>query len=195
MRAAAILAGLLLLTAGCIGMGDDSDESESQEVSPDSNSDGAAGDAPGDNSTDHGHEAKPEKHYDNRTGEVEQTNGLFFTRGDPSNETIEVPDTAQNLHINLTAEDGEINGEIFGPDCEDTSGTIGSDCSEDLDTYNNSQEANEGDGGEASWSTDSPNGGNWTVKLYKGDPGTAPVSYTLEFYYVDEHKPAADHHN
>lgn len=192
MRAAALLTGLLLLTAGCLGMGG----GESDDASAPSSSDLPESNDPTDPASgNHTHEPKPEPHYVNRTGEVDGTNVVVGASG-PANETVAIPATSRVLVINLTAEDGELNGEIYPPDCEDESpNTIGAQCSHDLNTYNSSQDQYTADGGSASWSTEDVSGGNWTVELYKADPGNQAVPYTLTFYYVDLHAPTPGHHS
>lgn len=193
MRAAAVLLGLVLLTAGCLGMGGDDPE---DEAGPSSD-----GSAPGTNAStgsdasgaNHSHEPAPEPHWDNRTGEVDSRRPLIAD-GTNASEEFTLPDTAIKLIVNLTAESGEIDGEIYPPDCSEEGGSPGEDCSHDLNTYNGSQAPQMADGGSASWTTQDPEGGNWTIRLYNENTQGDSIPYELTIYFVDEHEPAGDHH-
>jgi len=191
-----MIAAVLLLTTGCIGMGgddvgDDSGDNLDKETNGPNDQTNST-----DAADDHEHEPEPEPHTEERTGEVEQTNLVVGTSGAPANETFEIPEKAGPLVFNLSVDSGEINGEIFPPDCEDNSpNQQGAECSEDLDTYNSTEGQSAGDGGEATWETESPQAGNWTVELYKADPGSSSVPYTLTAFYIDVHGPSGDHHS
>lgn len=195
MRPWIVLMGLLLVTAGCIGGGDEADDATTPSDAP--NAQDPTTDA-GSNATadgDHEHEAAPEPHWDNRTGEVQGTNAVFVTAG-VSNETIEIPDTATDMRVRLQAESGELNARLYPPGCESSGDPTAPppECSHDMSTYNSTEETFTPDGGVATWSGDAPDGGNWTLAMNKADPGQSPVPYTITFFYIDVHEPAPGHH-
>lgn len=196
MRAVTILMALVLAAAGCLGVGGDSDDNSADGVdSVDANDtqDDGSTDGTGDDSGEHGHEAQPEPHYDNRTGEVPSRTPLIADNTNATEE-LSLPGTALNLYINLSSESGEIDGEIYPPGCAEQDEERGESCSEDLNTYNGSEAPQMADGGSASWNTQSPNEGNWTVRLFNENTQGDSIPYTLNFYYRDEHEPAPGHH-
>lgn len=190
MRAAALLMGVLMLTAGCIGMGGDDSETSANGGTVDANTSST----PATQDANHSHDPAPEPHWDNRTGEISGTNAVFLSNG-IGNETIEIPDTSKTFEVTLTAEDGELDGELYPPECEEDDNTHGEDCSHSIDTFNGTQGQTAKDGGTATFSTEDPDAGNWTLRLFKSDPGNNDVPYTITFFYVDAHQPAADHHS
>lgn len=198
MRAAALLMGLLLVTAGCLGFGgDDGEDAGTDDTNdttvPDSGSDTTTG-GNQTGSGDHEHEPEPEPHWDNRTGEVTGTNLLVESQGEAVVEEIELPETATEFAVNLTAEDGEIDGELYPPGCEESDDEPGEDCSQSIDTYESDQERAQPDGGSATWETSSPDPGTWTLRMWKADGGNNAVPYTVAFFYVDQHEPEPGHH-
>jgi len=196
MRAAALLLGVLMLTAGCLGMGGDDDAGNETDVPDDS--DGTSGDQAEGNQTDgtgdHGHDPEPEAHWDNRTGEVTGTNLIVESQGEAVVEEIELPETAIEFSVNLTGEEGEIKGELYPPDCEESDDEPGEDCSTSMNTYQDETEQAQPDGGSATYETQDPDAGTWTLRLWKADGGDSAVPYNLAFLYVDEHEPGPDHH-
>lgn len=197
MRAAVLLMGLLLATAGCLGIGGDSSDDASSETG-ETQAGGDAGANGTDNATggtqEHDHEPEPEPHWDNRTGEVPGP-GLVVGSVDVEEENLSVPDTAKTLEVTLQAESGEIRAELYPPDCEESGGGFGESCSETMDTFNDTAGRFAADGGQSSFSTPRPSPGNWSLVMAKGDPGPASVPYTVTFFYVDEHEPEAGHHS
>lgn len=202
MRAAALLMGLLLLTAGCLGMGEDDPEGTEDEGAPD------AGDEPedqqpsedengdsDDQTGDHEHEAQPEAHWDNRTGEVAGTNLVVESQGEAAVEEIELPNTTTAFAFNLTAEEGELDIELYPPGCEESDDEPGEDCSESFATHDSQAEMLQPDGGSAEWSTESPDTGTWTLRMWKADAGQTAVPYSVSFFYIDQHEPTPGHHS
>lgn len=190
MRAAALLTALMLLSAGCIGMGGDDADSDAETASTDAPGSSSATNATGATNDSHAHEAKPEPHFDNRTGETSSTKigipgGASGYQGAPSTENLTVPAKSSVLRINLTADSSEIDAEIYGPDCERSPNQFGNSCSQSLRTSED----------QSSFSTNDPAEGNWSVDLHTGETGSSSASYTLTFYYVDAHKPSGDHHS
>lgn len=199
MRAWIVLMGLLLVTAGCIGTnGDDAPEAStnaSEDPAGDGPTSGSGTDGTDASGGTHTHEAQPEPHWDNRTGEVDGTNAVVVAAG-VTNETIEIPENTTEMRVRLQAESGELDGRLYPPGCEASSDPTAppSDCSHDMRTYNSTEETLMPDGGVATWAGDDAERGNWTLAMHKADPGQTPVPYELTFFYVDVHKPAPDHH-
>lgn len=198
MRLVALLMALLMLTAGCLGFGGDDADSDANDQLPDG--DGDTNDTSEDNQNastsegdDHEHEPEPEAHWDNRTGEVEGTNLVVQSDG-MAEEQIELPETTSTFEVNLTAEEGELDAELYPPECEEQDDEPGEDCSHSLSTYESGTETTQPDGGTATWSTEGPDPGTWTLRMWKADAGSSSVPYTLSFFYVDEHEPGPDHH-
>jgi hypothetical protein len=191
MRAAALLMAVLMLTAGCLGMGGDEADDSSSDADAD-DADGSQDDGNDDASTtndstdssgDHSHQAQPEKHWDNKTGEVDSTN-VVVDEGEPAEETTEVPAEANEFSVTLSSEGNtSIRGEVYPPDCDEQGDDPGEDCSHTLD----------GDG--TTYSTTDPADGSWTIRLWKAEPGTDSVPYTLEIWYLEEHEPGPGHHS
>lgn len=203
MRAAALLMAVLVLTTGCLGFGgddgsddtDDTESADSQDPGQDQNSSTDGSQAGDDGTSDHEHEPEPERHWDNKTGEVQGTNLVVESQGEPAEETTEVPEAALELSVTLQAEDGEIDAEIYPPGCEEQDEEPGEDCSHSLSTQGSDAETTQPDGGNATWSTDEPAAGTWTMRLWKADAGDNAVPYTLEIWYLEEHEPAPGHHS
>lgn len=198
MRAASLLIGLMLLTAGCLGLGGDDAEDAQDDVDDAPEADGSANetnDSTSGGTSDHGHEAQPEKHWDNKTGEVQGTNVLVESQGEAVEETTEVPEAALEVSITLSAEEGEIRGEVYPPGCEEQDEEPGEDCSHSLNTYDSQAESTQPDGGNATWSTQEPDAGTWTIRLWKADAGNSAVPYTLTIWFLEEHEPAPGHHS
>lgn len=186
MRAAALLMAVLMLTAGCLGFGgdeeaEDAEDDPSGDTEPSQNSSTEDGQAAEDGPGEHEHEPQRERHWDNKTGEVDSTN-LIVDQGEPAEETTQVPAEALELSVTLST-NGTLQGEVYPPGCEEESEEPGEDCSHSLD----------GDG--ASWSTEDPGDGTWTIRLWKDEPGADPIPYTLEIWFAEEHEPAPGHHS
>lgn len=198
MRVPALLVASLVLTTGCLGLGGDDAEDADVDAGDDAGANASDEDTSGEaggGTSDHEHEAEPERHWDNKTGEVQGTNYLVGSEGDAAEETTEVPDAALEFSITLTVEEGEVDAEIYPPGCEESDEEPGEDCSTSLGTVDSDQEAMEPDGGNATWSTDDPDAGTWTIRLWKADAGTDPVPYTLEVWFLEEHLPGPGHHS
>jgi hypothetical protein len=200
MRAAALALTVLLLTTGCLGIGGedeaetDAPTDEGSDAGTDGSSDDGTDGAP--NSTsDHEHQPEPERHWDNKTGEVSGTNVVVESQGEAAEETTEVPEAANELSITLSAEQGEIDAEVYPPGCEEQDDEPGEDCSASLSTMESDQEATQPDGGNATFSTQDPDAGTWTIRMWKADAGDGSVPYTLEIWYLEEHAPGPDHHS
>lgn len=192
MRAAALVMAALMLSAGCIGMSGDDEADTTDPNATNSTDPAASGSENGSANESHEHEEQPEPHWDNRTGEISGENVLVASTGTASEEK-EIPATAREYQIRLTAEGGEIDGEIYPPECEQPEDSQETDCSEDLSTCEGTSCA-EADGGTVWFNATTIDPGNWTVSMAKADPGASAVTYTLTFYYVDVHKPAPGHH-
>lgn len=199
MRAVALLAGVLLLTAGCLGMGGDETDTE---ASPSSVEESATNDSqsPGASPTeDHDHEPAPEKHWVNITGEVSGAHAVFVGINSFENETFEVPSGVQSLEITVRAEGGELYISVLDPDCTDEPEILGfvqtssPSCEESGSTMNGTSEEVQPDGGTFEFSQDQPKEGNWTIEMSKSDSGTNAVGYTITAAYVDVHEPSSDH--
>lgn len=199
MRVAALLTALMLLTAGCIGMGGDEGDSDAETASTD-----APGTSPGTNATEatngsHGHEPTPERHFINITGELSGVNAVAATTAF-GNETVELPKDPNSASFTIKVDSGELFIEIYPPDCEDENelvffSTQGPDCATSGSTMNGTSERVSGNGGTFAHSAEDPKGGNWTIELQKSDAGANAVSYTIVTEYVDIHKPGGNHHS
>lgn len=196
MRALTLIAAALLLTAGCIG-GSGGEETDDGSDAPTDGAEDGPTSTGSDNGTEgtHAHEAAPERHWDNRSGEVEGTNAVIVTQG-ITNETIPIPETVEQMRVRLAADSGEIDGNLYPPGCEPPADPTAAppECSHSLDTYNSTEETLMPDGGVATWETEQGTGGNWTLEMTKADPGPSAVPYELTVFYVDVHEPAPGHH-
>lgn len=103
----------------------------------------------------------PEWTYENRSGTVSGENTPLTTAN--ATETIDVTEGAKQLTLNLSAEGGELDVCIRSPD------ESGDSCTAEEQT----QEGN------ASWSTEAPAGGEWTVELTAQGTGPQSVDYEL----------------
>lgn len=156
-----LLLALSLALAGCLGGGGGADvESQGADTMDDGTGDAGEDVATANNTTG------PSWVAEYRNGTVEGTNLVVITNG-ANDETFTVPDGAEELIFNFTAHEGELWISISPPGCE---GGFMSSCTERADTSD----------GSSTWSTSNPDTGTWTVTLYKGDPGTMPVEYTVE---------------
>lgn len=164
MNARALLLAAVLVTAGfagCIG-GDDASDDEGEFAST--------------NETDPANETDeqpaPQRTWTNETFEGEITGfnavAVSATNGD-NMQTFAAETGIDVLYLNLTAEGGALNMWIGGPDC-DVSGNQIPGCADEASTSS----------GEASYVNETPDAGEWQVRLAVGDPVGVQVSYTLD---------------
>lgn len=103
----------------------------------------------------------PEWTYENRSGTVSGENTPLTTAN--ATEEINVTEGTKELTLNLSAEGGELDVCIRSPD-------------ESQDSCTAEEQTQEGN---ASWSTESPAGGEWTVELTAQGTGPQEVDYEM----------------
>lgn len=157
MRLPVLLTGVLLLTAGCIGFGDDNGDNETD--GNDTNFDGNDTDFGDSGDTgDAGDEAGESR--ETRNGTVEAS---AIVPGGGAAETFRVENGTETLTLELSADGGELEMTVSPADCDDPS------CQETATTS----------GGSASYSASAPAEGEWTVTLSPASPGLEPIDYQL----------------
>jgi hypothetical protein len=162
-----VLAAVLAL-AGCLGGGDGSDSAgTASSDSPGSSSSpqASADNGTADNETDDG----PDFVWNTTTrqGSVTGLNvaGLALTT-EGSDQNWTVRQGTRNLTLNLSAQSEEVTMRIAPPGCENTAD---SSCTTTVTTED----------GEATWSTENPDTGQWDAVFFRGNTGYGEVQYEL----------------
>lgn len=161
MRWEAIALAALLLTTGCIGLGDDAGDEDEDIDAQDVDED------PDENETE---EPVTSVEWSNDTYEGAITGTSFFAPSPPSEQqsfAFEVANGTQGLVINLTTEGGDLSMNVADPEC--TPGPEAT-CEETVATED----------GEAEFTVESPQGGEWNVRFFPSDPVANDVAYTAD---------------
>ncbi|PSG97337.1 hypothetical protein BRD56_06670 [Thermoplasmatales archaeon SW_10_69_26] len=162
MRWQALLLAAMVLTTGCIGMGDDAD----QDVDSQTNDDTPSEDEQlNDTETD---EPQTRTEWSTETYEGSITGTTVFTpeqTSDGQSFSFTVENGTQQLFINLTTDGGELTMYVAGPDC-----SANDDCEEQVET----------ESGEAQYAAEAPGAGEWNVRFFPQDPVASDVSYTAD---------------
>lgn len=164
------LLAMVVLTAGCIGLGDDGEDAEPasedgpDEMDEDTPEDGAAA------SEASGLTWENETYEGSVTGVTLPGAGSLTVAPLSENNAISftTTDGVETVVLNLTADGGALQMNIAPPGCE--SGTAGAACEESVTT----------EGGEAQYTNASAEPGEWGVTFFAGEPAAAQVSYTLD---------------
>lgn len=163
MRTKAILAGLIVLTAGlagCIGSdGDESDTSTNDPIEP--------GSVPEDDGNETADEPV-ERSWTSETLEGSITGVALpgvgsFAQGDVA-QSFTAPEGVDELYLNLTADSVQMT--IGGPDC-DISGDFVPPCAETV-------------GGGDSYHNETPASGEWQLEFQPDGPVAQEASYTVD---------------
>lgn len=169
-----VLAATLAL-AGCLGGGDDGGDADTSSTDDlGSSSPQASGDnATEDNATDDG----PDFVWNTTTREGAVTGAdvvvvSFTTSGSQQNWTVR--EGTRNLTLNLSAQSGELSMRIAPPGCENTAS---SSCTTSVSTED----------GEATWSTEDPDTGQWDALFFRDTPGYGEIQYE---FTIDKLVPA-----
>jgi hypothetical protein len=170
MRGCVLAAATLLLTAGCLG-GDDATENEDATAT-----DGAL--APEDiaDSAPPGDRAAPATVWqmDNRTGSINGVNAVVLVLSGVA-ETFGVAEGTFTLAVNLTITGGDVFASLAPPSCvpadpveEAQQLLLG--CADEVDVSTT--------GGQSSASIDGPEVGEWTLSMFcSSTPGPCAVDY------------------
>lgn len=179
----ALAATLLAAPAmsGCIGLGDGGDEdigetSDGNDTfSDDSNSsegnntsDGPPGDSNETGSENETEDGEATWNYDNRTGSVSGTNAIVASDGSAEEQFTVDSDTIQ-LALNLSAEGGELEMCLTKSSGNESGNGSGEECDETVTTED----------GNATFTADAPEEGDWTATLRPAETGHHSIDYEL----------------
>lgn len=169
MRRTALVVALAvtLALAGCLGGGGDggsADTSSNDQFGSSASSDSADNETAS-NATDDG----PDFLWNTTTRQGSVTGAdlvvvSFTTQESQQNWTVR--EGTRNLTLNVSAQSGEVTMRIAPPGCENTAQ---SSCTKSVSTQN----------GEATWSTEDPETGQWDAVFFRDTPGYGEVQYEL----------------
>lgn len=157
-----VLAAALAL-AGCLGGGGDAADTSSTDEQLDEGMD------PQRNATDNETDPGPDLEWNETIREGSFTGGNaggLAVTFEGANENWTVRQGTRNLTLNLSTGSDEATMRIAPPGCENEAG---SECTTSVSTED----------GEAQWSTEDPDPGQWSVTFFRGENGYGEVEYEL----------------
>lgn len=157
----ALLLSALLLTAGCLGFGDDEEDLDADSADEDLEA------ADDEDETQTG-ELQNETVWETETYEGTVTGTFFLAPAPPSDGQsfqFQAKDSIQTLYINLTTEGGDLTMHVADPDC-----SVNGGCEEQVET----------EGGEGQFTSQAPASGEWNVRFFPTDTVTTGVDYTAD---------------